>query len=164
MLVPRNLRLFRNNWAHDKTPIIQHHLRTSRRPVRNHLRYRIEIAPFRRRSNSFVFTELLVGPAPPIRRELKHDCVTRLDRDRAAGVNHAWNSRLSCRDKSPAVPMAYPCLGNQMKVARKSALKSIRLRPVIARAASPRWPLRSCLERTRLGQKSSVGQKIIYCR
>jgi hypothetical protein len=37
----------------------------------------------------------------------KHDCVTRLDRDRAAGVNHAWNSRLRCRDTSPAVPMAY---------------------------------------------------------
>ena len=37
----------------------------------------------------------------------KHDCVTRLDRDRAAGVNHAWNSRHRCRDTSPAVPMAY---------------------------------------------------------
>jgi len=46
MLVPRNLRLFRNNWVLNKTPIIQHHLRTSRAPVRNHLRYRIEIAPF----------------------------------------------------------------------------------------------------------------------
>jgi hypothetical protein len=25
----------------------------------------------------------------------------------AAGVNHAWNSRHRCRDRSPAVPMAY---------------------------------------------------------
>src|SRR5215469_15266789 len=54
----------------------------------------------------------------------KHDCVTRLDRDRAAGVNHARSSRLRCRDKKPAVPMAYLCRGNQMKAARKSALKS----------------------------------------
>ena len=37
----------------------------------------------------------------------KHDCVTRLDRDWAAGVNHAWNSRHRCRDRSPAVAMAY---------------------------------------------------------
>src|SRR5262249_48513598 len=33
-----------------------------------------------------------LGPAPSIRKEAKHDCVTGLDRDRAAGVNHAWNS------------------------------------------------------------------------
>jgi hypothetical protein len=27
--------------------------------------------------------------------------VTRLDRDRAAGVNRAWNSRHRCRDRRP---------------------------------------------------------------
>jgi hypothetical protein len=36
------------------------------------------------------------------------EIVTRLDRDGASGVNHAWNSRHRCRDTSPAVPMAYP--------------------------------------------------------
>src|SRR5262249_17514537 len=40
-------------------------------------------------------------------KELKHDCVTRLDRDRPAGVNHACNSRHRCRDRRPAVAMAY---------------------------------------------------------
>jgi hypothetical protein len=40
-------------------------------------------------------------------KELKHDCVTRLDRDRAAGVNHAWNSWHRCRARSPAVAVAY---------------------------------------------------------
>jgi hypothetical protein len=40
-------------------------------------------------------------------KELKHDCLTRLDRDRTAGVNHAWNSRHRCRDRIPALRMAY---------------------------------------------------------
>jgi hypothetical protein len=34
-------------------------------------------------------------------------CVTGLDRDRAAGVNPAWNSRHRFRDEIPAVPMAW---------------------------------------------------------
>ena len=44
-LAPRDLRLFLSNAAHDKTPIIPRHLRTSRQPVRNHFtlkRYRID--------------------------------------------------------------------------------------------------------------------------
>ena len=36
MLAPRNLRLFPSKAAHDKTPIITHHLCTGRQPVRNH--------------------------------------------------------------------------------------------------------------------------------
>src|SRR5690349_14434869 len=46
--------------------------------------------------------------------ELEHDCVTRLDRDWAASVNHAWNSRHSCRARGPAVPMAYLCRRNAL--------------------------------------------------
>src|SRR5215472_18288271 len=57
-----------------------------------------------------------VGPAPSIRKGAKHDCVTGLDRDRAAGVDRDWNSRLSCRATSPAVPMARLCRVNQMKL------------------------------------------------
>jgi hypothetical protein len=37
---------------------------------------------------------------------LKHDYLTRLDRDRAAGVNHL-GSRHRCRDRIPALRMAY---------------------------------------------------------
>ena len=33
--------------------------------------------------------------------------LARLDRDRSAGVNRAWNSRHRCRDRRPAVAMAY---------------------------------------------------------
>ena len=45
MLAPRDLRLFRSNAAHDKTPIIPRHLHTSRQPVRNHFtlkKYKID--------------------------------------------------------------------------------------------------------------------------
>jgi hypothetical protein len=42
MLTP--LGLFRSKAAHDKTPMVPCHLRTSRQLVRNHFRYRIEIA------------------------------------------------------------------------------------------------------------------------
>ena len=45
MLVPRDLRLCRSKAAHNKTPIIQRHLRTGRQPTRNHFtlkRYRID--------------------------------------------------------------------------------------------------------------------------
>ena len=53
----------------------------------------------------------------------KHDCVTRLDRDRAAGVNHAWNSRHRCRARSPAVPMACRC---SLDVRREGLLRTLR--------------------------------------
>jgi hypothetical protein len=48
----------------------------------------------------------------------------RLDRDRAADVNHAWNSRHRCRDRIPALRMAY--------------LQSITM-PMPARRFPPPW-------------------------
>ena len=74
----------------------------------------------------------------------KPDCVTRLDRDRAAGINHAWNSRLRCRDKRPAVSMAYRRaerrLGEMM--ARRRRVTAISVAPAISRTGAGSVALR----------------------
>jgi hypothetical protein len=64
-------------------------------------------SPRTRRRGLCTYFEVEDDDEPVWSKELEHDRVTRLDRDRAASTNHAWNSRHRCRAERAAVPMAY---------------------------------------------------------